>query len=60
MCILWSRNKTRHMNDQIVILSAQRAAIGGFGGELRPLTAAQLGSVAARATTLIVTRASVP
>lgn len=37
------------MSDPIVILSAKRTPMGGLGGELSPLTAAELGSVAAKA-----------
>ncbi len=37
------------MNDPIVILAAKRTPMGGLGGELSPLTAAQIGSVAAQA-----------
>ncbi|HCP80559.1 MAG TPA: acetyl-CoA C-acetyltransferase [Octadecabacter sp.] len=37
------------MTDPIVILSAKRTPMGGLGGELSPLTASQLGAVAAKA-----------
>ena len=37
------------MNDPIVILSAKRTPMGGLGGELSPMTASQLGAVAAKA-----------
>lgn len=37
------------MQDPIVILSAKRTPMGGLGGELSPMTAAELGAVAARA-----------
>ncbi len=37
------------MNDPIVIVGAKRTPIGGLGGELKGLTAAELGTVAARA-----------
>ena len=37
------------MNDPIVIVGAKRTPIGGLGGELKGLTAAELGAVAARA-----------
>ncbi|MEN8841000.1 MAG: acetyl-CoA C-acyltransferase [Octadecabacter sp.] len=37
------------MSDPIVILSAKRTPMGGLGGELSSMTAAQLGAVAARA-----------
>ncbi len=36
-------------DDPIVILSAKRTPMGGLGGELSPMTAAELGAVAARA-----------
>ena len=39
------------MEDPIVILSAKRTPMGGLGGELSPLTAAQMGSCAAKAAT---------
>ncbi len=37
------------MNDPVVIVGAKRTAIGGLGGELQGLTAAELGAVATRA-----------
>ena len=37
------------MNDPIVILSAKRTPMGGLGGELSSMTAAQLGAVASKA-----------
>ena len=37
------------MNDPIVIVGAKRTPIGGLGGELKGLTAAELGAVATRA-----------
>ena len=37
------------MTDPIVILSAKRTPMGGLGGELSPLTAAEIGAVAAKA-----------
>lgn len=37
------------MTDPIVILSAKRTPMGGLGGELSPMTAAELGAVAAKA-----------
>ncbi len=37
------------MDDPIVILSARRTPMGGLGGELSPMTAAEIGAVAARA-----------
>ena len=37
------------MTDPIVILSAKRTPMGGLGGELSPMTAAELGTVAAKA-----------
>jgi acetyl-CoA C-acetyltransferase len=36
------------MEDQIVVLSAKRTPMGGLGGELSPLSAAEMGSIAAR------------
>ncbi|MEL6640281.1 MAG: acetyl-CoA C-acyltransferase [Pseudomonadota bacterium] len=36
------------MHDPIVILSAKRTPMGGLGGELSPLTAAEIGAVAAK------------
>lgn len=37
------------MQDPIVILSAKRTPMGGLGGELSSMTAAEIGSIAARA-----------
>ena len=37
------------MTDPIVILSAKRTPMGGLGGELSPMTAAEIGAVAAKA-----------
>lgn len=37
------------MHDPIVILSAKRTPMGGLGGELSPMTAADIGAVATRA-----------
>ncbi|WP_296420586.1 acetyl-CoA C-acyltransferase [Pseudooctadecabacter sp.] len=37
------------MTDPIVILSAKRTPMGGLGGELSPMTAAELGAVAVKA-----------
>lgn len=36
------------MSDPIVILSAKRTPMGGLGGELSPMTAAEIGAVAAK------------
>ncbi|MFJ4142526.1 acetyl-CoA C-acyltransferase [Pseudomonas sp. NPDC089734] len=45
-----SIEKTSHHHDPVVIVSAARTPMGGFQGDLKSLTAPQLGSIAIRAT----------
>ncbi|GEA06876.1 3-ketoacyl-CoA thiolase [Alteromonas sp. KUL42] len=41
-------NMTKHMGNGVVVLSAVRTAIGGFGGSLKSFSPAQLGTLCAK------------